>query len=77
MKTDAATKSAFTAAGKTIECPHCGGTSFTAKNVLLNSRGLTFFNLDWANKAATALTCTNCHRMEWYAVPPNRSEPGS
>ena len=58
----------FTAAGKPVRCPHCGGTEFDRKDVLMNTRGATFFNLDWLNRKAVALTCRQCSRIEWYAT---------
>ena len=35
-------------------------------------RGLTFFKLDWLNKGATALTCSECGLIQWFAKPPKR-----
>ena len=32
--------------------------------------GLTFFNLDWANRSAATLTCTSCGRIEWFLADP-------
>lgn len=57
----------FTAAGKPVRCPHCGGMEFDRKDVLMNTRGATFFNLDWLNRKAVALTCKQCSRIEWFA----------
>lgn len=61
----------FAAAGKQIVCAHCGGTDFDIRDeVLLNTRGATFLNLDWLNKGVNILTCTRCGRIEWYAERP-------
>lgn len=57
----------FTAAGKPVRCPHCSGMEFDRKDVLMNTRGATFFNLDWLNRKAVALTCKQCSRIEWFA----------
>jgi len=60
----------YAAAGKQIACPHCGGTEFFSQTVLLNTRGATFFNLDWLNRSATALTCKACSHIEWFREEP-------
>lgn len=65
----------YQAAGKTIQCPHCGHDQFASRQILLNTRGATFFNFDWLNKGATVLTCQQCSRLEWFAEPP--AETGS
>ena len=57
-------------AGKPIQCPHCGGLDFEGRKILLNTRGVTFFNLDWLNRGATALTCAKCSRIEWFQSEP-------
>ena len=51
---------AYHAAGKKITCTHCGNNRFTEQAVLLSTRGLTFFQLDWLNRGATALICSEC-----------------
>ena len=54
-------------AGKLVTCSHCGGTSFEKSVALLNSRGLTFLDLDWANAEADTFVCKNCGHIEWFA----------
>jgi predicted nucleic-acid-binding Zn-ribbon protein len=56
----------YIAAGKPVVCPHCGGETFASREILMNTRGATFFNFDWLNKAALALTCATCGRIEWF-----------
>jgi predicted nucleic-acid-binding Zn-ribbon protein len=60
----------FQILGKTILCPHCGHNQFLQKSILLNTPGLTFLSLDWANKTATTLTCTTCSNIQWYLQQP-------
>jgi len=60
-------------AGKQIQCSHCGQTDFESRRILLNTRGATFFNFDWMNRAATALTCRKCGRIEWFAAEPQEA----
>lgn len=52
--------------GKKLECPVCESTLFSTRNSLLNTRGLTFFNLDWVNKGATNYICENCGYIYWF-----------
>lgn len=63
----------FTIAGKQVRCPHCGGREFESREVLLNTRGATFINLDWLNRGATILTCKTCSRIEWFNTEPEAS----
>lgn len=56
--------------GKTISCLHCGHNEFEPGTALLNTPGMTFFSLDWANRTATILICTQCSRIEWYMRQP-------
>lgn len=58
-------------AGKPVHCPHCGNGTFMLGHALLNSSGRTFFNLDWADPAATILICAECSRIEWFAQAPD------
>ncbi len=56
--------------GKDIVCPVCGHTKFDKGSALLNTPGMTFFGLDWANRTATLLSCRKCGRLEWYLQSP-------
>jgi predicted nucleic-acid-binding Zn-ribbon protein len=60
----------YTLQGKAISCPHCGHAEFDEQNILLNTPGMTFFGLDWANRTATVLCCRNCGRIDWYLRKP-------
>ena len=62
----------YSAGGQEIACPHCGQQSFEEGSAQLNTAGLTFLNLDWLNKSATILICTNCSRIQWFAKPPQQ-----
>ena len=63
----------YTIAGKVVRCPHCSHEKFTSGRALLNTAGLTFFKLDWADPSATILVCAECGRIEWFAREPDRS----
>jgi predicted nucleic-acid-binding Zn-ribbon protein len=62
----------YHAAGQKAACPHCGNDHFSEQSVLLNTRGLTFFKLDWLNKGATALICSECGFIQWFSRAPKR-----
>lgn len=56
----------YEVAGIQVECPHCGGTSFEESRAQLNTAGLTFLDLDWANRSASVLICKTCGHLEWF-----------
>jgi DNA-directed RNA polymerase subunit RPC12/RpoP len=61
----------FSVAGRPVRCPHCGESKFAPGSALLNSRGRTAFNLDWADPSAAILICAECGRIEWFATKPD------
>lgn len=64
----------FAAAGKQVRCPHCGHFEFESREILMNTRGASFLNLDWLNRGAVALTCQHCSRIEWFQQVPEPIE---
>ncbi len=60
----------FVVAGKEVRCRHCSGDHFVEGRAQLNTAGLSFLNLDWANRSAATLTCTACGLMEWFLADP-------
>jgi hypothetical protein len=61
----------FASAEHAITCPHCGGERFDAREALLNSTVLTALSLDWLDRSATALVCTTCTHIIWFASRPD------
>lgn len=55
-----------TVKGKKLVCPVCDHKYFHTRKSMLNTRGLTFFNLDWANKSATNYICGHCGYIFWF-----------
>ncbi len=55
---------------RAIVCALCGHNEFHQATALLNTPGMTFFGLDWANRTATLLSCRQCGRIEWFLQPP-------
>jgi len=52
--------------GIPVRCIHCKHEYFQKGSALLNTRGLTFFDLDWLNESATTLICTQCGFIHWF-----------
>jgi len=64
----------YTVAGHAVQCPHCASHRFIEGRAQLNTAGLTFLNLDWANRTAATLTCAQCGRIEWYLEDPEEAD---
>lgn len=64
----------FTVANIVVSCAHCKHNLFVEGEAQLNTAGMTFLNLDWANRTAATLTCTNCGRIEWFLADPQEIE---
>jgi hypothetical protein len=43
-----------------LSCVVCGADEFAYREVMMNTSGLTFLDLDWANKSALGAVCTTC-----------------
>jgi hypothetical protein len=69
---DSVSEEHFGVAGQIVACSHCGGKDFAEGSALLNSRGLTFLNLDWANQDASLLICRKCSHIEWFLDKPEK-----
>lgn len=52
--------------GIQVKCSHCGAREFDESEALLNTAGLSFLDLDWANRSASVLQCKNCGHLEWF-----------
>ena len=63
----------FVVAGKGVTCAHCAHDRFVEGRALLNTAGMSFLNLDWANRSAATLTCTSCGRIEWFLADPEEA----
>jgi predicted nucleic-acid-binding Zn-ribbon protein len=66
----------YEAGGRRVRCPHCHQQDFVQGEAQLNTAGMTFVNLDWANKSATTLMCGHCGLMRANSSPTPRSRPG-
>ena len=62
--------------GKPVQCAHCNNAEFLTRNALLNTRLMTYLNLDWLNKSARVHVCAACGHLEWFlALDPPYPEP--
>ncbi|MGI6686641.1 MAG: hypothetical protein ACOX47_14435 [Bacillota bacterium] len=52
--------------GIQVICIHCKHDHFHKGSALLNTRGMTFFDLDWLNQSATTLICASCGYIHWF-----------
>ena len=62
----------YLAGGRPVFCEHCHSDVFHEGEAQLNTAGVTFLQLDWANKCATTLMCNTCGRIHWYGIKPER-----
>jgi len=60
----------YQVAGVRATCPHCGNQTFEDGGALLNTPGLTFFGLDFANREAYLLICERCGCVQWFLKEP-------
>ena len=62
----------FKAGGSKVVCSHCKNDVFTQEEAMLNKPTTTLFNLDWADRSGTALVCSNCGLIQWFAKEPEK-----
>jgi len=56
----------YQANGIQVTCIHCQNDLFEHGHAQLNTAIATFFNLDFANRSATILTCRRCGYVLWF-----------
>lgn len=52
--------------GNELSCPVCGHQKFWLRTTLLNTGGMTFFGIEWANRRAKNYVCNRCGYMMWF-----------
>jgi rubrerythrin len=52
--------------GKKLRCQICDHALFWSRKTLMNTPGMSFLNLDWANKSATNHICNQCGYVHWF-----------
>jgi hypothetical protein len=53
-------------AGHKLICPVCSYDHFWSRKTLMNTRGSTLVNLDWANRNAVNYICERCEYIFWF-----------
>lgn len=46
--------------GAVLACLVCGGRAFSHREIKLNTTGMTFMDLDWANRSGDGAICRAC-----------------
>ena len=46
--------------GAALACVVCGGRDFAYREIKLNTTGMTFMDLDWANRSRAGAICRAC-----------------
>jgi predicted nucleic-acid-binding Zn-ribbon protein len=46
--------------GKPIHCQVCAGDAFLTREIKMNTTGMEFMNVAFANQSALGLICTKC-----------------
>jgi hypothetical protein len=60
----------FRVGGVMVRCSHCGGEEFDTGSALLNTRGRTLLGIDFTDRGANLLICTQCTHVEWFVDEP-------
>lgn len=58
-----------------LKCPICGCEEFYDRKTLLNTAGMTYLGLDWANDEATNYVCRDCSYIFWFENAREKLEP--
>jgi ribosomal protein S27E len=64
----------YSVAGRPVRCPHCAGENFLLGTAQLNTPGMEFVNLGWANSTATTVVCGECGNIQWFSQKPEPVE---
>lgn len=56
--------------GNPLVCPICNNDKFRTRSTLMNTSGLSFLGMDWANKEANNYICSNCGYVYWFFNDP-------
>jgi DNA-directed RNA polymerase subunit RPC12/RpoP len=52
--------------GYPLKCPICGFDRFWTRRTLMNTAGMTFLGVEWANKQADNYVCNRCGHILWF-----------
>jgi len=51
-----------------LHCLICRGQIFTDREIKLNTSGMEFLGMEWANRSGTALICDRCGFVHTFAA---------
>jgi predicted nucleic-acid-binding Zn-ribbon protein len=52
--------------GDELKCVVCGHNEFLTRSAQLNTAGMSFLGLDWANESAVCNVCDRCGYIHWF-----------
>ena len=52
--------------GHPLQCPVCGGDRFWLREAQLNTKAMSFFDLEWFNPSGDCYICENCRHILWF-----------
>jgi len=52
--------------GHDLTCPVCQHDAFWNRKTLMNTPGMTFWGIEWANKEADNYVCSSCGYVMWF-----------
>ncbi|HSU14166.1 hypothetical protein [Longimicrobium sp.] len=52
--------------GRQVPCPICAHDRFWTRKTLMDTRGASFFGIDWANPSAENYICLRCGHVLWF-----------
>lgn len=52
--------------GNQLKCPVCAHDQFWKRKTLMNTPGLTFLGIEWANQQAINFVCDSCGYVIWF-----------
>lgn len=60
----------YNISGQPLICPICKHTEFWMRETLMNTPGMTFLGIEWANRQAINYICNNCGHILWFMKVP-------
>lgn len=49
-----------------LKCSICGHDRFHGRKAMLNTKGATFFQVEWLNREAECSVCERCGFVHWF-----------
>jgi hypothetical protein len=52
--------------GEPLKCCVCQHARFRSRDAMLNTKGATFFQVEWLNRTANCYVCERCGFVHWF-----------